>query len=107
MNACARVTGNHVIPVSVVIVAGLNAATTDCGTAARMTRTGLYPRNAANNEPVGGRALIGAMRPGAPALVSDTARTGGKVWVRLTRIISKKHSHGDDHAAVLQHCPHS
>ena len=41
MNACASVVGNHVMPVSVAIVAGLIAATTDCGMAARMVRTGI------------------------------------------------------------------
>jgi len=41
MNACARVIGNHVMPVSVAIVAGLKAAMTVSGIVARMVLTGL------------------------------------------------------------------
>ena len=77
MNPCASVVGNQVMPVSVVMVELLIVATTAGGTVARIALTGLYPRNAANNAPVGGIALIGTIRPGAPALVSDVASSGG------------------------------
>ena len=83
MKANARVVGNQVVPVRVVMAAGLIAATIDAGTVTRIARTGLYPRNAANNAPVGGIVLIGKISSGAPASVSDVASTGGNICVRL------------------------
>ena len=89
MKACARVVGNQVVPVRIVIVAGLIAATADWGRLTRMVWTGLYPRNAANNAPVGGIVLMGATSPGAPALVSEVASSGGNRCVRLTMTMVK------------------
>src|SRR5665647_148598 len=89
INALARVVGNQVVPVRVFMVSGLIVATTDCGTATRMAFTGLYPRNAANNAPVGGIALMGAIRFEAPICVSDIASSGGNKRVKLTITIVK------------------
>src|SRR5208337_2067141 len=68
---------------------GLIEATIDWGRVTRISWTGLYPRKAANNAPVGGIALMGTTRAGAPASASDTASCGGKRWVRLTMTMVK------------------
>ena len=89
MKAFASVVGNQVMPVRVVMVAGLIAAKTDWGKVTRIAWTGLYPRNAANKAPVGGIALIGMIKSVAPASVSDVASSGGNRCVRLTMTMVK------------------
>lgn len=79
MNASARVVGNQVVPVSVVlVVAGIMATTLD-GKAARMLSTGLYPRKAENKAPDGGMLLrIGASFT-APILASEAVMASGNL----------------------------
>ena len=84
-----RVVGNQVVPVRILIVSGLIVAVTDYGIPARIVLTGLYPRNASNNAPVGGISLIGTMRFEAPTSFSDRASSSGNSLVRLIITIVK------------------
>ena len=78
-NAFANVCGNHVVPCIVFKVVCGMAATTDDGKADSTISTGLYPKKAENNAPVGGMLLKIGASCAAPMLVSEAVIASGNL----------------------------